>query len=222
MFAVIRSGGKQYKVAQNEVIVVERMAGESGSSVDLGDVLIVGDGTKTTVGKPNVDGAKVRATVVEHARADKIKVFKRKRRKGYRRTAGHRQLTTVLRISEITAPGMKPAKQAAAAKPQTAAKPKSEAKAAARPEAEAKAAARPEAEAKAAARPEAEAKTAAKPDAKAKPATKAEAAGKPKTAAKKPVAKNKDWGQEGQNRWRIKKQVVVRAMAATRLGAGLG
>ena len=208
MFAVIRSGGKQYKVAQNEVIVVERMAGESGSSVDLGDVLIVGDGTKTTVGKPNVDGAKVRATVVEHVRADKIKVFKRKRRKGYRRTAGHRQLTTVLRISEITAPGMKPAKQAAAAKPQTAAKPK--------------AAAKPKSEAKAAARPEAEAKTAAKPDAKAKPATKAEAAAKPKTAAKKPVAKKKDWGQEGQNRWRIKKQVVVRAMAATRLGAGLG
>ena len=207
MFAVIRSGGKQYKVAQNEVIVVERMAGESGSSVDLGDVLIVGDGTKTTVGKPNVDGAKVRATVVEHARADKIKVFKRKRRKGYRRTAGHRQLTTVLRISEITAPGMKPAKQAVAAKPQAAAKPplqrgrckakgrcrkpKAEAKAAARPEAEAKAAARSEAEAKAAARPEAEAKTAAKPDAKAKPATKAEAAAKPKTAATKPVAKKK-------------------------------
>ncbi len=183
MFAVIRSGGKQYKVAQNEVIVVERMAGESGSSVDLGDVLIVGDGTKTTVGKPNVDGAKVRATVVEHARADKIKVFKRKRRKGYRRTAGHRQLTTVLRISEITAPGMKPAKQAVAAKPQDAAKPQTAAKP--------KAAAKPKSEAKAAARPEAEAKTAAKPDAKAKPATKAEAAGKPKTAAKKPVAKKK-------------------------------
>ena len=184
MFAVIRSGGKQYKVAQNEVIVVERMAGESGSSVDLGDVLIVGDGTKTTVGKPNVDGAKVRATVVEHARADKIKVFKRKRRKGYRRTEGHRQLTTVLRISEITAPGMKPAKQAVAAKPQAAAKPKAAARAA-------KAAAKPKSEAKAAARPEAEAKTAAKPDAKAKPATKAEAAAKPKTAAKKPVAKKK-------------------------------
>ena len=171
MFAVIRSGGKQYKVAQNEVIVVERMAGESGSSVDLGDVLIVGDGTKTTVGKPTVDGATVRATVVEHARADKIKVFKRKRRKGYRRTAGHRQLTTVLRISEITAPGMKPAKQAVAAKPRAAAKPK--------------------AEAKAAARPEAEARTAAKPDAKAKPATKAEAAAKPKTAAKKLAARKK-------------------------------
>jgi large subunit ribosomal protein L21 len=131
MFAVIRSGGKQYKVAQNEVIVVERMAGNSGASVDLGDVLIVGDGTKTTVGKPTVDGAQVLATVVEHSRADKIKVFKRKRRKGYRRTAGHRQLTTVLRISEISAPGMKTAK--AAAKP--AAKAKAEAKAAAKPKA---------------------------------------------------------------------------------------
>jgi large subunit ribosomal protein L21 len=165
MFAVIRSGGKQYKVAQNEVIVVERIAGESGSSVDLGDVLIVGDGTKTTVGKPTVDGAKVQATVVEHSRADKIKVFKRKRRKGYRRTAGHRQLTTVLRISEITAPGMKAAK--AAAKPQTAAKPaaKAAAKAAAKPAA--KAAAKPAAKpaAKAAAKPAA--KAAAKPAAKA-------------------------------------------------------
>ena len=149
MFAVIRSGGKQYKVAQNEVIVVERMAGESGSSVDLGDVLIVGDGTKTSVGTPTVDGAKVMATVVEQSRGDKIKVFKRKRRKGYRRTAGHRQLTTVLRISEISAPGMKAAK--AAAKPK-AAKAADDNKAAAKPaaKADAKATDKPKAEAKAA------------------------------------------------------------------------
>ena len=177
MFAVIRSGGKQYKVAQNEVIVVERMAGKSGSSIDLGDVLIVGDGTKTTVGKPTVDGAKVQATVVEHSRGDKIKVFKRKRRKGYRRTAGHRQLTTVLRISEITAPGMKAAK--AAAKPQ-AAKKKTEAKVADDPKT-AKAVGEPVAKAKA--------KPAAK-KADAKPAAKSKAEAKPKAAAKaKPAAK---------------------------------
>jgi large subunit ribosomal protein L21 len=170
MFAVIRSGGKQYKVAQNEVIVVERMAGESGSLLDLGEVLIVGDGTKTTVGKPTVDGAKVMATVVEHARADKIKVFKRKRRKGYRRTAGHRQLTTVLRISEITAPGMKAVAKKAEAKP--AAK-KAETKPAAK---------------------QADATPAAKPAAKkteAKPATKAKAAQKPETTAKKPAGNKK-------------------------------
>ncbi len=112
MFAVIRTGGKQYKVAHNEVIVVERMLGDSGSTVDLGDVLIVGDGTKTTVGKPVVDGAKVLATVVEHSRGEKITVFKRKRRQGYRRTAGHQQDQTVLRISDITAPGMKAAVKA--------------------------------------------------------------------------------------------------------------
>jgi large subunit ribosomal protein L21 len=123
MFAVIRTGGKQYKVAHNEVIVVERMLGDSGSTVDLGDVLIVGDGTKTTVGKPVVDGAKVLATVVEHSRGEKITVFKRKRRQGYRRTAGHQQEQTVLRISDITAPGMKAvAKVKAAAKKPAASK----------------------------------------------------------------------------------------------------
>jgi large subunit ribosomal protein L21 len=183
MFAVIRSGGKQYKVAQNEVIVVERMAGNSGASIDLGDVLIVGDGTKTTVGKPTVEGAQVLATLVEHSRADKIKVFKRKRRKGYRRTAGHRQLTTVLRISEISAPGMKAAK--AAAKPA--------AKAAAKPEAEAKAADVNKAAANPAAKAADDNKAAAKPEAKAdaKPAAKkadAKPAAKPKGAAK-PAAK---------------------------------
>ena len=186
MFAVIRSGGKQYKVAQNEVIVVERMAGKSGSSIDLGDVLIVGDGTKTTVGKPTVDGAKVQATVVEHSRGDKIKVFKRKRRKGYRRTAGHRQLTTVLRISEITAPGMKAAK--AAAKPQ-AAKKKTEAKAADDPKT-AKAVDEPVAEAKAKpAAKKADAKPAAKSKAEAKPTAEAKAKPAAKPAAKKPEAK---------------------------------
>ena len=66
MFAVVRAGSKQFKVARDEVIVVDRMLGESGSTIDLGDVLIVGDGAKTTVGKPVVDGAKVKATVVEH------------------------------------------------------------------------------------------------------------------------------------------------------------
>ena len=93
------------------------MAGESGETVDLGDVLIVGDGVKTSVGKPVVEGAKVSATLVEQTRSDKITVFKRKRRKGYRRTLGHRQSLTVLRISAISAPGMKAQAVAAKAKP---------------------------------------------------------------------------------------------------------
>lgn len=193
MFAVIRTGGKQYKVAHNEVIVVERMLGDSGSTVDLGDVLIVGDGTKTTVGKPVVDGAKVTATVVEHTRGEKITVFKRKRRKGYRRTAGHQQHVTVLRISDITAPGMKAAPIAKAAAKPAAKKPAaSAAEAATSLKADAatkvkKADAAPE---KAAPKKPATAKPKPKAAAKAS-STKSPAEKKPKAAAKAKAATKK-------------------------------
>ena len=106
MFAVVRTGGKQYRVAPDDVIVVERLAGESGGTVEMDDVLMVGDGTSTRVGRPRVEGARVGATVVDQSRAGKITVFKFKRRKKYRRTAGHRQNLTVLRITEVRAPGM--------------------------------------------------------------------------------------------------------------------
>ncbi len=103
MYAVIRTGGKQYKVAENDVIAVERLAGEAGDEIAFDEVLMIGDAGATTLGKPTVAGAKVTATVLEQSRADKVMVFKKKRRQGYRRSAGHRQAQTVLRIAGISA-----------------------------------------------------------------------------------------------------------------------
>jgi large subunit ribosomal protein L21 len=101
MFAVIRTGGKQYKVAKDDVISVERLAAEPGAVIELGDVLMIGDGAEVATGTPLLDGASVSATVVEQKRAAKIIVFKKKRRHNYRRKKGHRQQQTVLRITEI-------------------------------------------------------------------------------------------------------------------------
>ena len=121
MFAVVRTGGKQYKVAENDIIKVERLAAEAGSTVTLDDVLMLGTGAEVTLGAPAVSGASVTAEVLAQARADKIIVFKKKRRKGYRRTRGHRQDHTVLRITAIAGPAKpaakKPAKTKADAKP---------------------------------------------------------------------------------------------------------
>ena len=114
MFAVIKTGGKQYKVAKDDVIVVEKLPGEAGSEVRLDQVLMLAGDDGANVGTPLIDGATVSATVVEQRRADKVIVFKRKRRKNYRRFKGHRQEQTVLRITEILEAG---AKQAAAKKP---------------------------------------------------------------------------------------------------------
>lgn len=103
MYAVIRTGGKQYRVEPNDVIKVEKLAGEAGETLTLDDVLLVADGDNITVGAPTVDGAKVQATVLEQTRAAKIVIFKKKRRKNYRRKNGHRQHLTVLRITDIAA-----------------------------------------------------------------------------------------------------------------------
>jgi large subunit ribosomal protein L21 len=104
MFAVIRTGGKQYKVAKNDVIFVEKLAGEPGATIELADVLMVGgDGADLRTGAPLVDGAKVAATVLEHKKGDKVLIFKKKRRHNYRRKNGHRQPITVLRITDIVA-----------------------------------------------------------------------------------------------------------------------
>jgi large subunit ribosomal protein L21 len=106
MFAVIRTGGKQYKVAKDDVIAVEKLAGEPGATIELGDVLMVGgDGAEARAGTPLLAGASVSAELVEHRRADKIIVFRKKRRHNYRRKNGHRQHQTVLRITEIRAGG---------------------------------------------------------------------------------------------------------------------
>src|ERR1700722_13340721 len=103
MFAVIRTGGKQYKVAKDDVISVEKLGGEPGSSVTLGDVLMVGDEAGARHGAPTLAGAAVTATVVGHERTDKVIVFKKRRRHNYRRKNGHRQALTVLRITGIEA-----------------------------------------------------------------------------------------------------------------------
>ncbi len=103
MFAVIRTGGKQYKVAKDEVIFVEKLAGDVGSTISLDEVLIVGEGAESTAGTPLVAGASVKATVLEHKKDKKVIVFKKKRRHNYRRKKGHRQELTVLRIADIVA-----------------------------------------------------------------------------------------------------------------------
>jgi large subunit ribosomal protein L21 len=97
MFAVIKTGGKQYKVAPNDVIRVEKLPGQAGDTVTLDQVLMVDD----KVGAPTVAGASVTATLLEQTRGEKIIIFKKKRRQNYRRKKGHRQELTVLRITGI-------------------------------------------------------------------------------------------------------------------------
>jgi large subunit ribosomal protein L21 len=102
MYAVVKTGGKQYRVSPGAVIKVERLEGEVGTTIALDQVLMIGDadgGPK--VGTPLIDGARVAAEVLEQSRAPKVIVFKKKRRKNYRRKRGHRQLQTVLRIQDI-------------------------------------------------------------------------------------------------------------------------
>ena len=102
MYAVIRTGGKQYRVASGQVIKVERLDCEVGDTIALDQVLMVGDEQgEPKIGAPLVDGAQVSAEVLEQGKAPKVIVFKKKRRKNYRRKRGHRQLQTVLRIRDI-------------------------------------------------------------------------------------------------------------------------
>jgi len=103
MYAVISTGGKQYKVAAGEKIKVEQMAADVGQDVVLDKVLAVGSGAELKVGTPWVDGASVMATVVAQGRHDKIRIFKMRRRKHYRKHAGHRQNYTELQIGSINA-----------------------------------------------------------------------------------------------------------------------
>ena len=105
MYAVIKTGGKQYKVDPGDVIAVEKLSAKAGDKVVIGDVLMLsgskGDGSDAVVGSPLIEGASVSAEVVEQGRGDKIIVFKKKRRHNYRRKKGHRQALTTLRILEI-------------------------------------------------------------------------------------------------------------------------
>ncbi len=103
MYAVIKTGGKQYRVSAGETLKIESVAGDVGSAIVLDKVLMVGNGDKVTVGKPLLNGASVKATIVSHGRGDKIKIFKMKRRKHYQKHQGHRQNYTEIRIDGISA-----------------------------------------------------------------------------------------------------------------------
>ena len=105
MYAVIKTGGKQYRVQPGDVLVVEKLDGEPGANVAFGDVLMLGDGDAVTLGEPTVAGASVNATLVETRKGEKVKIFKKIRRQGYRRTRGHRQTETVLRVTSIEGAG---------------------------------------------------------------------------------------------------------------------
>ncbi|AKU97228.1 LSU ribosomal protein L21p [Labilithrix luteola] len=102
MYAVIKTGGKQYRVAQGDKLRVEKLAGNVGDAVTLGEVLLVGTGEGIKVGAPTVSGAKVEAKIVAQDRGEKIIIFKFRRRKNYRRKTGHRQPFTALEITGIT------------------------------------------------------------------------------------------------------------------------
>ena len=101
MYAVIRTGGKQYKVAPNDVIVVEKLMADAGAMVQFDEVLMVGGEGNATVGAPLVAGAVVTARVLEQGKGDKVVIFKKRRRKNSRRKNGHRQFQTVVRIADI-------------------------------------------------------------------------------------------------------------------------
>ena len=119
MFAVVKTGGKQYRVAKDDVIRVEKLSAEPGEKIALNAVLLIDDAGNQVVGAPTIAGAAVEAEVVDQTRADKIIVFKKKRRQNYRRKKGHRQHQTVLKITDILASGAKPAATADTATPET-------------------------------------------------------------------------------------------------------
>ncbi|MGB4106729.1 MAG: 50S ribosomal protein L21 [Alphaproteobacteria bacterium] len=103
MFAIIRTGGKQYKVQKDDTIRVEKLEGKAGDTVNLGEVLFLSDGKSPKLGEPTIKGASVTAKLVEQTRGEKIIIFKKKRRQNYRRKNGHRQDITVLKITDIKA-----------------------------------------------------------------------------------------------------------------------
>ncbi len=109
MYAIVKTAGKQFRVAKDDVIVVDAHLGEPGDTIELGDVLMIGeDGKAPAVGAPVVDKAKVFAEVVEQGKGGKVLIFKKRRRQNYRRLKGHRQLITTLRVADISPTGAKP------------------------------------------------------------------------------------------------------------------
>jgi large subunit ribosomal protein L21 len=103
MFAVIRTGGKQYRVQKDDKLQVEKLEGKEGANIDLGEVLFLNNGKESTLGEPLVKGAKVTAKIVKQMRGEKVIIFKKKRRQNYRRKKGHRQELTLIQITGINA-----------------------------------------------------------------------------------------------------------------------
>lgn len=102
MFAVIKTGGKQYRVAKDDVLTIEKLEGDAGKTIEFKDVLMVGEGASVKVGKPLVAGAKVTAELVEQSRGPKVITLKKRRRKNSRRRRGHKQDLTIVKITGIT------------------------------------------------------------------------------------------------------------------------
>ena len=116
MYAIVEIAGQQFKVAKDQRVFVNRLSTEEGKKIAFDNVLLIGDDNKVTVGAPAIDGAQVSAKVIKHLKGDKVIVFKKKRRKGYRVKNGHRQFLTEIQIESIVASGAKPAKKAKAQK----------------------------------------------------------------------------------------------------------
>ena len=117
MYAVVKTGGKQYRVAKDDTILVEKLEANEGAQVTLDQVMMLGDGDTVTVGRPTVANASVEAQVLSQTRGPKILIFRRKRRKNHRRLQGHRQDLTLLKITDISTSGKTATKAAAAKKP---------------------------------------------------------------------------------------------------------
>jgi len=182
MFAVIQTGGKQYKVAQDQIVTVEKIDGDEGGPVEFDQVLAVSQDDNHMIGSPLLDGAGVRGTIVEQTHGDKVIVFKKKRRHNYRRKRGHVQDLTVVRITEIVSNGFK--KQVSKSAPAKKTKPKDDTSAATESKgvtANKQTAAKKKAAVK---------KTAAKKAATSRPAG-PKATGKKSAAKKKPAPKAK-------------------------------
>lgn len=105
MYAVIKTGGKQYRVAAGDLLVVEKLEGDAGAAIRFEEVLLVGDEAGAVVGAPLVEGAVVEGTLIETRKGKKVKIFKKIRRQGYRRTRGHRQLESVVRVTSVAGAG---------------------------------------------------------------------------------------------------------------------
>ncbi|MEZ5928521.1 MAG: 50S ribosomal protein L21 [Parvularculaceae bacterium] len=114
MYAVVKTGGKQYRVAKDDIISIERLAGEPGDVITLNEVLLVAEGADVTVGAPFIDGASVAGEIVDQTRGKKIIIFKKRRRQNYRRKKGHRQQLTLFKVTDILTGGAKPAAKAKA------------------------------------------------------------------------------------------------------------